>query len=436
MINVLLVGSGAREHAIARAISCSRHTINLYCIGEHINPGITLLAETKQISLKNIDKVINEIQGKSLDIAIIGPEEPLGLGLADALIELGIKVVGPTKALAQIETSKDFSRNLMKKYAPDVIPKYQTFTDIDSLNKSLIQRKNYVIKASGLMGGKGVYISGEHFNTTAEALKIADKLFDNNESVLIEEKLIGEEFSLLSFCDGETLVHMPLVQDNKRAYYNDQGPNTGGMGSVSYASYSLPFLPDDCVQEAQSINERAIEGLQEEVGERYCGILYGGYMFTASGVKLIEYNARFGDPEAINLLGLLSTDFIEICLAMAEGRLKDLDVFFDPKATVCKYVVPQGYPESPNRGEKIDVDPAQENLYIASVIEDADGFKLLGSRAVAVLGVGDNLLEAELSAESLAGTVKGPVYYRADIGTSALMNKRQNRIEDRLKANV
>ena len=235
----------------------------------------------------------------------------------------------------------------------------------------------------------------------------------------------------MSFCDGETLKHMPAVQDHKRAYEGDTGPNTGGMGTYSDANHSLPFLTKDDIAEAHEINIKTAKAVKDKFGEGYKGILYGGFMATASGVKLIEYNARFGDPEAMNVLSLLESDFIELCHGIADGTLKNMNVSFENKATVCKYAVPEGYPDNPVKGEPIDVSGISntDGLFYASV--DIQNGKLVeaGSRTVAVVGVADTISKAESIAEKEVSSVSGPLFHRTDIGTDEVIQKRINHMK-------
>jgi phosphoribosylamine--glycine ligase len=259
-----------------------------------------------------------------------------------------------------------------------------------------------------------------------EARAFADSLLKTASSFIIEEKLIGQEFSLLSFSDGKTLKHMPLVQDHKRAFVGDTGPNTGGMGTYTAANHRLPFLSEADYQAAVQINEATIAALLAETGEPYCGILYGGFMQTRSGIKVLEFNARFGDPEALNLLTLLRTDFITICQAMIHQTLADCSIEFAPLASVCKYLVPTGYPDHPIKGEKISVPSLPENvhLFYASIEERSEGLYLLGSRALALLGLGSSIAEAEKVVSRSIDSIQGPLFYRPDIGTAALVNQR------------
>jgi len=225
---------------------------------------------------------------------------------------------------------------------------------------------------------------------------------------------------------------MPAVQDHKRAHEGDTGPNTGGMGTYSDVNHSLPFLRDSDIVEAHEINMATAKALKDKFGEGYKGVLYGGFMATANGVRLIEYNARFGDPEAMNVLSLLESDFIELCHAIADGTLDQTEVQFANRATVCKYVVPKGYPDSPIKGEPIDVSDISnpDGLFYASV--DIQGGQLVeaGSRTVAVVGVADSISEAEAIAEKEVSAVKGPLFHRTDIGTDAVVQKRINHMNE------
>jgi len=259
-----------------------------------------------------------------------------------------------------------------------------------------------------------------------DALAYCMELVDKGGEFVIEEKFIGQEFSLMSFCDGETLKHMPAVQDHKRAYEGDTGPNTGGMGTYSDADHSLPFLKDSDIQEAYTINIATAMALKDKFGEGYKGVLYGGFIATDSGVKLIEYNARFGDPEAMNVLPLLKSDFVDICMHIADGTLKNTDVQFQNKATVCKYAVPEGYPDNPVKGEPINVSSVKnsDGLFYASVDIKNGLLVEAGSRTVAVVGIADSIVEAEAIAEKEVSSVSGPLFHRSDIGTETVIQDR------------
>jgi phosphoribosylamine--glycine ligase len=294
----------------------------------------------------------------------------------------------------------------------------------------LCELSEFVIKPDGLTGGKGVRVFGDHFQTVDEGLDYCRELLASGRPIVVEERLEGEEFSLQSFSDGSTLVHMPVVQDHKRALEDDRGPNTGGMGSYSCSDHGLPFLTTEQIREAQSINERVAAAVREHAQAPYRGVLYGGFMATRDGVRLIEYNARFGDPEALNVLPLLETDFATVCEAIVQGSLNRLTVRFKPLATVCKYLVPQGYPDKPVKGEPIELSALMQKesdhlrVYKAAVEERSGQTFMTGSRAVAVVGIASTLNDAFAIAEEGVSLVSGPVAFRQDIGSPALVQKR------------
>lgn len=425
---ILLIGSGAREHAIARALARSPQKPTTVCFASNNNPGIQeLSAYFTMGDIKNPQAVVSFAQQCGADLAIIGPEAPLEVGVADALLDAGISTVGPKKALAQIETSKGFTRDLLKKYNIPSCPRYRVFSSLDGVSEILSELgEKYVVKFDGLMGGKGVKVAGDHLLSHEDAISYCQEMIKRGGKFVIEEKLIGQEFSLMSFSDGDHLAHMPPVQDHKRAYVGDTGPNTGGMGSYSDSNHLLPFLTEEDIVQAQEFNQATIDALKKEFGEGYKGILYGGFISTVDGVKLIEYNARLGDPEGMNVLPLLESDFVEVCLGIVNGNLNQKDISFRNQATVCKYAVPEGYPDSPVKGEPIDISEITETsqLYYASVdMQDGQLYEA-GSRTVAYVGIAETLSEAEAKAEAEISKVRGPLFHRTDIGTEELIQKR------------
>ena len=282
------------------------------------------------------------------------------------------------------------------------------------------------------MGGKGVKVSGEHLMSTQEAISYCNQLIDLGGSFIVEEKLLGEEFSLMSFCDGKTVRHMPAVQDHKRAYDGDVGPNTGGMGCYTDSNHSLPFLTDNELNQAREINERVSTALVKEYNEGYKGILYGGFMATRDGVKLIEYNARFGDPEAMNLLTLLDSDFASVCMSMANGSL--VDVKFRNEASVCKYVVPKGYGSNPANDATLIVNDSyreHSDLYYAAVnVNDSGDISTTSSRAAAIVSTGHDIATAESRCESGLSYISGSnIFVRHDIAKPHLIDKRIKNME-------
>ncbi len=428
-MNILIIGSGAREHAIARALARSNNKPRLFCFASSNNPGIQDLTVDYWIgNICDIDTITSIASKRKIDFAIVGPEAPLEYGLADALWNISIPTIGPRKKLARIETSKAFTRDLLKKFNIPGAPVYSVFHNLIGVKEFLQQlgENNYVIKADGLMGGKGVKVAGDHLHSIAEAYQYCQELHAHNMTFVIEEKFIGQEFSLMSFCDGEHLIPMPLVQDHKRAYINDEGPYSGGMGSYSDANHRLPFVTEDDVLQANQINEAVVNALMKECGEKYIGILYGSFMVTKAGVRLIEYNARFGDPEVMNVLSILESDFVTVCKDMIAGKLSKDNVKFAAKATVCKYAVPEGYPDDPVKNVEIDISSIKnpQQLYLGAVDMREGILYATGSRTAAIVGVADNIQAAEQVAEGEIIKIKGPLFHREDIGTQSLIQRR------------
>ena len=443
---ILIVGSGAREHAIAAALARSSQRPKLVCFGSALNPGIAEFCCAYGIG-SVIDTAAVAAFGREYKatLAVVGPEAPLAAGVVDALWIAGIAAVGPRQSLARIESSKGFARDLLAHHNIPGNPFFQRFDSIDGLEEVLCRYSNqHVIKDDGLAGGKGVKVCGDHLHSLDDSLAFCRELVAHGHPFVVEEKIEGEEFSLMSFCDGKTLRHMPAVQDHKRAYDGDRGPNTGGMGTYTDATHKLPFLIDADIEAAQSINERVIAALASECGAPYKGILYGGFMATKRGVKLIEYNARFGDPESLNVLSLLETDFVVICRAIADSTLHDINVSFAAKASVCKYLVPEGYPDSPRKGDVLSLPtdiPNDATIFLSAVDLKDDALVATGSRAVAVVATADSIADAEVICEGVIRQIPGPFFHRTDIGTAAAVsqkveNMRVIRRSTRLKVGV
>jgi phosphoribosylamine--glycine ligase len=431
---ILIVGSGAREHALALALARSplaRSPLGpeLVCFSGARNPGIVELCVAYGVgSITDAAAVAAFALEHGVTLAVLGPEAPLAAGVADGLWAAGVSVVGPTRSLARIESSKGFARGLLADYGIEGNPFFQRFATMDGVEDVLARYPGrHVIKDDGLAGGKGVKVCGDHLLTVEDSLAFCRELIAAGHPFVIEEKIEGEEFSLMSFCDGETLRHMPAVQDHKRAFDGDVGPNTGGMGTYSCADHSLPFLNAADIEAARSINELVAKALAEECGAPYQGVLYGGFMATADGVKLIEYNARFGDPECLNLLTLLETDFVEICRAIADRTLAGVDVSFAQLASVCKYVVPEGYPDAPRKGDVVELPvdvPEGATLFLGAVDVREGELIATGSRTVAVVAIGASLEVAEALCESVVREIPGRFVHRADIGTEKAIERR------------
>lgn len=429
MKTILLVGNGAREHVIAETIKRSPQDVSIIAYGKAKNPGIAAYADHYEIGpLDSFDQLKKLAAHYKPDFAIIGPDDPIADGAVDALLELDIHSMAPLQTVARLESSKSFTRDLLKKYKVPGNPLFNVFTEEKGIEDFITNKlgEDFVVKADGLMGGKGVKVSGEHLNSIEEGIAYAKECLQKFGRVVVEEKLVGEEFSLMFFCDGKHIVPMPAVQDHKRAYNGDVGPNTGGMGTYSDATHRLPFIDERDIKEAITITQQTANALFKETDVLFKGIMYGGFIATKKGTKLIEYNARFGDPEAMNVLPLLKTDFVSICEHIISGTLDTLNIEFEKKATVCKYVVPKGYPENPVKGKKIEVGDVPEgvHMYYASVDERDDGIYMSSSRALAFVGIAETISAAEKIAASALSSVSGEIFFRDDIGTDALIQKR------------
>jgi len=431
-MKILLVGNAAREHIIAEKLSASPQCTELIVYANKVNPGIRDLATIYHVgALDDMEAIRQFAEENKPDFAFVGPDNPIADGAANVIESVGVPTVAPHKEVAQLESSKSFTRELLAKYDIPGNPLFKTFTDSEVMTEFGNELGQFVVKSDGLTGGKGVWVMGDHFETIAEGVELAKKCVEKDGRVVIEEKFIGQEFSLMSFVDGENVVDMPVIQDHKRAFEDDKGPNTGGMGTYSYPE-NLPFLKQSDLDGAHEITVRTAKALKEELGRPFKGVMYGGFIAVKNGVRLIEYNARFGDPEAMNALTLLETDLVDICLAIINGTLDQLDVQFSKKATVCKYAVPEGYPTNPKKGERVKVGnlPEGVEMYYASVDQDEDGLVMSGSRALAFVSKADTIEEAEQLAQKAVEGVEGAVFYRKDIGTEPLIQKRIDIMEE------
>jgi len=439
MAKILLVGNGAREHCIAETLKRNKET-ELYSYIKSKNPGIMSLSKNFEIGNYNdLEKIKDYANKVKPDFAFIGNEEPLSNGVVDLLNEIGIDAVGPIKNLAKLETSKSFTRNLLRKYKIEGNPKFGIFNknNIDDAKKFIDDLEQCVIKPDGLTGGKGVKVQGDHFQTKKEALEYCSEVLQTHPLIVVEEKLEGGEFSLQCLTDGKTVVATPPVQDHKRAFDGDKGPNTGGMGSYSCENHLLPFLTKRDIEDGLKITQKVAEAIYKETGEFYKGIMYGGFIVTKNGVKLLEYNARFGDPETMNVLPLMETDFVGVCNAIINQKLHQIKIRFQNEATVCKYLVPRGYPDNPAKSGKIEIGkiPKDARIYYASVEQREDGLYTTSSRAAACVGIAENLEKAEKIAEEATKSVKGKLFHRGDIGTKKLIEKRVRHMKEVLSPN-
>ena len=413
MTKALLIGNGAREHAIATALVQS--DVEIHAHMERKNPGIAKLC--KEITIGSITETRKIPDLSGIDYVIVGPEAPLAVGISDFITSQGVPCIAPSKAAAMIETSKSFARIVIDQTTPKANPEFKVARSLDDLRKfeDKIGVENIVVKPNGLTGGKGVKVFSEHLKSRDELERYAIGLLTNEGVVVLEEKLVGTEFTMQAFSDGTRLEVMPLVRDYKRAYDGDTGPNTGSMGSLSTPEHGLPYVTLEDRIAAKAIMDATLIGIKKKSGSIFKGILYGQFMKTETGVKVIEFNARFGDPEAMNVLSILSTPMDEICQGIIDGNLGHVQ--FENKATVCVYVVPEGYP-GPDvvKDSPIDLSVATTaQLYHASVYEKDGQILTTGSRAIGVLGKGISVHQAREIAYANASRIKGKVRFRSDI---------------------
>ena len=435
------MGSGAREHAIASALAKAPDA-ELYAAMSSCNPGIMKFAKDASVlQVSDPQTVSDYAKRKRIELAVIGPEAPLVNGVGDALTELGVRCVGPSRKLASLEGDKAFCREHLRKHNISGNPLFRVFTNYQEAEAFIRTAGPVAIKPAGLTSGKGVKVTGEDLPSKQAELAYAKEILRNKiggtEKLVVEERLDGEEYSLQTFVDGHDVYVMPLVQDHKRAYENDSGPNTGGMGSYSDRNHLLPFVTGEDLEVSSGIMADVIHSLNKETGEQYKGVLYGQFML-ARGVheekpspKLIEFNCRFGDPEAMNVLPILSeeTNFLEVCEHIADGTLKSKHFSFQRRATVCKYLVPEAYPEQTAPSQTIEVNEralARQNarIFYASVDMKQGHVVTTASRTIAVVGIAETIAAAERIAEAATAHVKGALRHRRDIGTEGLIQKR------------
>ena len=417
-MKVLVVGSGGREHAIIWKLKQSPKADKIYCAPG--NAGIAQDAQCVPIGAMEIDKLVQFAKDENIDFTIIGMDDPLVAGVVDAFEAEGLRVFGPRKNAAIIEGSKAFSKDLMKKYG---IPtaKYETFDNYDEAKKYVLsQSVPIVVKADGLALGKGVLICQSHDEAVAALDEImVDKKFGASGSkVVIEEFLTGPEVSVLSFCDGKTVVPMVSAQDHNRAYDNDEGLNTGGMGTFSPSRIYTKEINDDCMEK---IFKPTVAAMAKE-GRPFVGVLYFGLMLTKDGMKVIEYNARFGDPETQVILPRLKSDLLEIMEACVDTTLDKMDIQWYDNAAVCVVEASGGYPVKYDKGYEItgldSVKGRDDIIVFHAGTAEKDG-KLVtnGGRVLGITGIGKDIDEARTKAYEGVDLIDfEKKHFRHDIG--------------------
>lgn len=414
-MKVLVVGSGGREHAIVWALSKSPRVTELYCAPG--NAGIAQQATCVPIGATDVDAMVSWAKENKMDFVVVAPDDPLALGMVDALEQAGIPAFGPRKNAAVIEASKAFSKELMRKYH---IPtaKYATFTDMDEAIAYIhAEGAPIVVKADGLALGKGVTVAA----TEEEAVAAVKEMMEGNKfgasgsTVVIEECMTGPEVTVLCFADGEHISPMPSSQDHKRAYDGNQGPNTGGMGAISPVACYTPEIARRCVEE---IFEPTMAAMKAE-GRPFQGVIYFGLMLTEEGPKVVEYNARFGDPECQALLMRLDTDLLEILEACVKGTLDQLDIQWKEEAACCLVLASGGYPLAYEKGKPITgLDQVQDAVVFHAGTAEKDGQIVTnGGRVLGVTALGKGLDKAIQNAYDAAKPIQfDQMHFRTDIG--------------------
>jgi len=421
-MKVLVIGSGGREHTLVWKITQSPKVSKVYCAPG--NAGISKLAQCVNIDADSIEELVDFVQKEKIDLTVVGPELPLSRGIVNEFNKQNLRIFGPSKEAAEIESSKVFSKYLLKKYN---IPtaNYQVFQNSEKA-LDYIQQQTFplVIKADGLAAGKGVFI----VENLAEARDALNALMDEKQfgeagqQVIIEEFLEGEEVSILAFCDGKTVIPMVSSQDHKKIFDNDQGPNTGGMGAYS----PVPFYPDELEKRVlEKILKPTVKGLRSE-GKEYKGVLYAGLILTKECPKVLEFNARFGDPETQVLLPRLKTDLIDILNAVIEETLHKINIEWEDNAAVCVVLASGGYPGKYQKGKVISGFERLEKM--EDIIVFHAGSKLQDNKVITsggrVLGItawDDTISKAKEKAyEGVEKIYFEDIYYRKDIASKAL----------------
>ena len=436
-MKVGLIGNGGREHAIAIGL-CKNPDTQLIVSGQGKNQAILKLSETyRETGFKHSQEIIDLFVEQQVDCVIVGPEATLMLGIVDQLRSVGIPCVGPTQAQAQLEGDKSFMRHLLRDEIGWGSPQWASVISQSEAISFMDEVGGIVVKPLGLTGGKGVRVMGIQLRDEGEALDYIAQLLETDGEVLLEECVIGEEFSRMAFVSDGKIAFVPLMQDFKYAYDGDLGLMTGGMGAYSYADGGLPFVEGEELQQADQLLVEVVQALEKRTEETYRGFLYGQFMVSKSGVKLIEFNVRLGDPEALNLMAILDADAVEIFNHIATGSLDPGAVQFKPNASVSKYLVPKDYPEPldqpvPFYLDEEEVHQAGLTLIHGSVEQkDSSQWLALGSRTFGLVGLGESPGVIAERVDTLIDHMRIPeLRYRKDVGNDAIIRDKIGKMKE------
>ena len=423
-MNVLVIGSGGREHALTWKLNQSKNVDKIYCAPG--NAGMDDIAEcVPDIQGTDIEKLLSFACSHNIDFTVVGPEVPLSMGICDAFEAQGLKVFGPSQKAAALESSKVFSKYFMNKYNIPTAA-FEVFTELEPARKYVRQMGvPIVIKTDGLAAGKGAVICQtlEEADETLNEMLVSQTFGDAGARVIIEEFLLGEEVSVFILSDGENFKILPCSQDHKAVYDGDTGPNTGGMGAYAPAAMLTPDLMETIIE---TVAKPSIEGMALE-GHPYRGLLYAGLMLTPKGPKLLEYNCRFGDPETQAVLPLIKSDLLELLLASVNGTLDQVTLEVHDKAAVCVVIASGGYPGKYEKGHSIlGLDwpfDADTIIFHAGTRRKRNTTVTAGGRVLGVTAVADSIPEAIKKAYTAVGKITfNQAYYRKDIAQKALRN--------------
>lgn len=413
-MKVLVIGNGGREHAIAWKISLSKDVEKIYCAPG--NGGTAMEDKCENIPLDTIEELLLFAKEENIDLTVVGPEVKLVQGIVDIFKANGLKIFGPSKHASELEGSKSFSKDFMKKYGIKTAA-YEVFKDI-KLAKVYAKNAEYplVVKADGLAAGKGVVIcaSPDEAIKALNEFMIDDVFKGAGKTVVFEEFLDGVEASILSITDGNVIIPFISAKDHKQVFDKDLGPNTGGMGAIVPNPYCTPSV-------LREFNEKilmpTLKGIKAEKMD-YCGIIFFGIMITKKGTYLLEYNVRLGDPETQAVLPLMISDFTEIILSAIDGKLKDIKIQWKKGSAACVVLASGGYPAKYATGKTIEIKNAKSKLFVAGAIEESGVLKTSGGRVIALVNSADTLEKAiKATYDDICNVHFDDMYYRKDIGT-------------------
>lgn len=433
---ILIVGSWAKAQITIENLRANNLNTKIFSYISIKNPAIISIVDKYRIgAFSEIDNIVDYAKKEDIDLVIVTTAEPLSLGLVDVLEKEKIKTFGPTKQAARLESDKAFMRELVKKYEIDASPQFQFFNNAnEAVQYARDLNWNVAVKPVGLTEGLGVKIFGDQLKTKEDVVEYIHQIFSKktDSKLLIEDKLTGEEFTIQCFVYGNCIIPTPAIQDFKKLLPDDKGPNTASMGSYSDIGYLLPFITQKDYNTALDIIRKTLTAFYLETGEICHGFLYGQFMLTKDGVKLIEYNFRPGDPEWLNTLLVLKNNILDVIYGLLNGE--EIFLQFENKATVCKYIVPKNYPKKLYEilnvsFKKQDIKTKGVNIYYSCGIDENGKLNVGTERGIAFIAKDDTIFNANKKVEQAISLVKGDFHYRNDIGTKEQIESKISHVE-------